>query len=256
MKRLRPRPKNLIYGHHPVVPAIEAHKPIEKILLKKGLASEMAWRMRELGKQYGIPVQVVPVEKLDRLCRNQTHQGVAAFISAIVYQPLEEIVLSVIEQGKTPFVVMLDGVTDVRNFGAIARTAACMGVHAIVVPTRNAAAANADAVKVSAGGLLHVPVCREERLVRTLRLLKQYGLRTIGCSEKASNVVYESKLGEEGICLVFGSEEDGISMQLMKEIETFVKVPIGGAIDSLNVSVAVGMIVSEAVRQRRSSGLD
>jgi 23S rRNA (guanosine2251-2'-O)-methyltransferase len=239
--------KNFIYGHHPVAEAIEAGTSIEKILLRKGYKPE---RIMRLANEAKLPVQFVPEIKLDKLSRNGAHQGVAAFVSAIVYHKLEETILSLQEKEESPLFVMLDGVTDVRNFGAIARTAECLGVHALIVPKQGGAAANGDAVKTSAGALHHISVCREENLVDSLMLLQAYGIPSFACTEKAQESIYDTDFSGP-CCLIMGAEDKGISTSLIKRAEKLVKIPLYGQVSSLNVSVATALVLGEAVRQRR-----
>ena len=238
--------KNLIYGVHPVLEALGSGTSIEKILVRKGNRNES---VEHHARKREIPLQYVPDATLQRLCPNGNHQGVLAFISAITYQSLEDVILAIQDRGEYPLLVMLDGVTDVRNFGAIARTAECMGAHGLVVPIQGSAPANADAVKTSAGALLHLSVCREANLVDALNMMHAYGIQTICCTEKAADSLYELDL-DVPCCLIFGSEERGISKSVLKRVNKLVKVPLKGKVNSLNVSVAVAMAMGEAGRQR------
>jgi len=244
--------KQLVYGMHPVLEALSSGKSIEKIWLKQGLESERMGRIRDAAKERDIPIQFVPEVRLQRFVPNGNHQGIVAMLSAVTYQELENIILQVQEAGEQALFVMLDGVKDVRNFGAIARTAECMGVHTIIVPAQGSAAANADAVKVSAGALNYLPVCRENNLIDSLLLMQSYGIKTYGCTEKAGQNLFAGKFSES-CCLVFGSEEKGMSNQVLKRVDELIGIPLQGSISSLNVSVAVGMVLSEALRQRISS---
>ncbi|MEM8890855.1 MAG: 23S rRNA (guanosine(2251)-2'-O)-methyltransferase RlmB [Bacteroidota bacterium] len=241
--------QHLVYGMHPVLEAISAGKSVEKIWVKQSMSADRLYNIREAAKEKDIPVQFVPEVRLQRFVPNGNHQGVVAMLSSVSYQELEQIILQVQEKGEKPLFVMLDGVKDVRNFGAIARTAECMGAHAIIVPSQGSAAANADAVKVSAGALSYLPVCREGNLVDSLLLLQSYGIETYGCTEKASETLYTSDF-REACCLIFGSEEKGMSKQILKRANHLIGIPLQGEISSLNVSVAVGMVLSEALRQR------
>lgn len=241
--------KQLVYGMHPVLEALSAGKSVEKIWLRQGLESDRIASIREGAKDKDVPIQFVPEVRLQRFVPNGNHQGVVAMLSAVSYQQLEDIILRVQEDGEKPLFVMLDGVKDVRNFGAIVRTAECMGAHAIIVPSQGSAAANADAVKVSAGALNYLPVCREGNLMDSLLLLQSYEIKTYGCTEKASDTLYGGTF-DEPCCLVFGSEEKGMSKQILKRVDHLIGIPLQGKISSLNVSVAVGMVLSEALRQR------
>lgn len=243
--------EHLIYGVHPVKEAIEAGGQVEKILARQDMAPDKIGEWRRLAKEIDVPLQMVPEIKLNKLTRNANHQGVVAMISARPYHGLEETILRINSEGKTPLLVMLDGVTDVRNFGAIARSAECLGADALIVPARGSASFNADAVKVSAGALNHLPVCRVNDLIDASLILQAYDIQTIGLSEKASDTIWETKF-TSAVCLVMGSEEKGISARLLKRISSLVKIPLQGKVDSLNVSVAAGITLAEAKRQRVS----
>ncbi|MEZ4828346.1 MAG: 23S rRNA (guanosine(2251)-2'-O)-methyltransferase RlmB [Bacteroidia bacterium] len=242
---------HLVYGFHSVAEALEAGKPVDKILLRQGNNHGRVGEIRNRAKTLNIPLQMVPEAAFDRICpKGSNHQGVAAFISAVEYQPLEETIMAIQDQGETPLLMMLDGVTDVRNFGAIARTAECMGIHAIIVPAQGAAALNADAVKVSAGALHHLPVCRVGNLVDAVLLMQAYGITTIACTEKAEDSIYQADFTGPA-CIVMGAEDKGISPPLLKRADALTQIPMYGKVSSLNVSVAAGIIMAEARRQRR-----
>jgi 23S rRNA (guanosine2251-2'-O)-methyltransferase len=240
--------ENIIFGIRPIIEAIKAGKEIEKILLQTNLKGENSWELRKLTTELDIPVQYVPIEKLNRVTQ-KNHQGVIAYISPVIYQPLEQIVPSLFENGKTPFLLILDRITDVRNFGAIARTAECAGVHAIVVPSKGSGLINEDAVKTSAGALYKIPVCREENLKTTIEFLKDSGLKIISCTEKGEQLYYEADY-REPLAIIMGSEEDGVSQEYLKRSDAMVKLPVLGEIESLNVSVAAGIVLYEVVKQR------
>jgi 23S rRNA (guanosine2251-2'-O)-methyltransferase len=238
-----------IYGARAVIEAIRAGRTLDKILLRKGLPTELRQEVADLAQANGIPIQVVPVEKLDTLVRDGNHQGVFAFASQIGYTDLEPLLLSLQDRGETPLLLLLDEISDVRNLGAIARTAECMGAHGIVVPEQGSARINADAMKVSAGALNHLPVCRVKHLVDAVYLLQQYGVRLACLTEKASNTVFEADFTGP-VALIFGSEDKGINKRLLKIADDLLRIPIVGEIESLNVSVSVGMALLEVVRQR------
>lgn len=238
----------LIFGIHPVLEALEAGKQIERIYLKKGIASPMIDRIRQISSEDRVPLQEVPVEKLNRLTPGN-HQGVAAQLSPIEYAELSEVMNAVMERGENPLVVVLDGVTDVRNFGAIARSAECAGVHAVVVPVKNAAPVNADAVKSSAGALNIIPVCRVGSIRNTLKYLESYGLQLVAATEKAPKSLFESDL-RGPTAWVMGSEDTGISKEVLKLCKEQVSIPMKGKIGSLNVSAAAAVMLFETVRQR------
>jgi 23S rRNA (guanosine2251-2'-O)-methyltransferase len=195
-----------------------------------------------------VPVQKVPLEKLNRITL-KNHQGVIAFISPVTFQHIEDIIPSIYEEGRMPFIVVLDGVTDVRNFGAIARTCECAGVDAIVVPIKGGAALNGDAVKTSAGALLKIPVCREHNIVNALKFIVSSGIKVVAATEKASQNYTETSMSEP-LAIVMGAEDEGVSPEILRLCDNMVKIPMLGTIDSLNVSVAAGVLIYEAVRQR------
>jgi 23S rRNA (guanosine2251-2'-O)-methyltransferase len=241
----------LIYGIRPVVETIKAGKEFDKIFVQNGLRGEHVSELFALLREAAIPYQRVPVEKLNRITR-KNHQGVVAFTSLIAYQPVEEIVQMVYERGENPLIVVLDGVTDVRNFGAIARTAECAGVHAIVIPEQGAAQINADAMKTSAGALNFIPVAKVKNLSRTLDHLKDSGLQLIAATEKASGYHYSADLTKPTV-IILGSEDDGISPAYLRKADQTIRIPLTGQTASLNVSVAAAVVIYEAVRQRSVS---
>lgn len=241
--------KNLmLFGSRAVIEAIKSGKELEKIFLQNNVSNELTSELKRLIRENNIPFQYVPPEKLNRLS-NKNHQGVIAFLSAITYQSIENILPAVFEEGKTPLVLILDRITDVRNFGAIARTAECAGVDAIIIPAKGAAQINGDAIKTSAGALHIIPVCRSENLKTTIEYLKESGLQIIACTEKSEKYYNETNL-QLPAAIILGSEEDGISDEYLKRSNEKVKIPLMGKIESLNVSVATAIILYEAVRQR------
>jgi 23S rRNA (guanosine2251-2'-O)-methyltransferase len=240
--------QQMIFGLRVLIEAIQEGKEIDKVFVQKGLRGELYMELFALIKEREVPYALVPIEKLNRFTR-KNHQGVVAFISSIEYHKIEQLLPSIYEQGKTPFILVLDRITDVRNFGALARTAECAGVNAIVIPARGGAAINADAVKTSAGALYKIPVCRARFLQDDLKFLKESGLKIIGVSEKAQNAYYEDSYTGP-VALVLGSEEDGISQIYLPLLDGFVKIPMIGTIESLNVSVAGGIIMFEVSKQR------
>ena len=238
----------MIFGVRAVIEAIQAGKEIDKVLVKRDMQGDLSHELFAALKGSFIPVQRVPVERINRITR-KNHQGVVAFISPVAYQRVEELVPFLFEQGKNPLLVLLDGVTDVRNFGAIARTCECAGVDAVVIPARGGASATADAVKTSAGALLRLPVCREQSLTATLRYLKNSGFHLIAATEKG-DYDYTQANYEAPVCIVMGAEDKGISYDNLALCDEWVRIPMFGSIESLNVSVAAGILVYEAVRQR------
>ena len=237
-----------IYGIHAVLEAFQAGKDIDKILLSKTLNDETAREISDRARQLGVPVQRVPVQKIDRITR-RNHQGVLAMLAAVTYYRVEDLVPQLFDEGENPFVVVLDGVTDVRNFGAVARTCECAGVNAIVIPDRESVSVNADAVKTSAGALNYLPVCRERNLVNAVKLLRDSGFKIVGTSDK-QHLPYTKADYTGPVAIVLGSEDKGISPEIMKLCDTQVLIPEFGNINSLNVSVAGGIMIYEVVRQR------
>lgn len=239
---------DLLIGTRPIIEALEAGKEIDKIMIQKGLKSPTFQELWPLIKENDTPYQYVPIEKLNRITR-KNHQGVIAFASAVAFQNLEEIVIRCYERGEDPLLLILDRITDVRNFGAICRTAECMGANAVVIPTRNSAPVNFDALKTSAGALNHIPVCREKNLKDTISFLKEHGIRIIACTEKADDLAYDADLSGPS-CILMGSEDSGISPEYLKLSDLSIKLPMTGKIGSLNVSVATGAVLYEVTRQR------
>lgn len=242
----------LIYGIHAVTEAVRAGKEIDKLFMQDGLRGDLIAQLKQLLREKGILYKTVPPEKLQRLAGSKNHQGVAAFLSPVGFQRIEDVLPALFEAGRVPLLLMLDRVTDVRNFGAIARTAECAGVDAIIIPSRGAAAINADAVKTSAGALHTLPLCREDNLKHTLDYLKDSGVRIAACTEKGSTDHYATDLSGPMV-VIMGSEEDGISGEYLKRADVRVKIPMRGSISSLNVSVATGIVLFEVLRQRATS---
>ncbi len=240
---------NLIYGHHPVVEAIRAGKAVEKLFFQQGVRGELEKEIRHLAKEYGIPLQVVPKEKLNKLAGGN-HQGVAAYLALVDFQSIEDILPLVFEQGQIPLLLMLDSVSDVRNFGAICRSAECMGVHAIIVPQAGSAPANEDAMKSSAGALARVRICRVRSLFSTLEWLQQTGIQIVATALTAQAYpTYEVDFTLP-TAILMGSEGVGVHPKLIKMSDQVVKIPQATDFDSLNVSVAAGILLYESIRQR------
>ncbi|MDR1562416.1 MAG: 23S rRNA (guanosine(2251)-2'-O)-methyltransferase RlmB [Dysgonamonadaceae bacterium] len=239
----------LIFGTRAVIEAIAAGKEIDKILVRRDLQSELARELFTIVKDTNIHVQRVPKERLDRITR-KNHQGIIAFMAAVAYQHLDDIVPFLFEEGKTPLIVLLDGITDVRNFGAIARTCECGGIDAIVIPAHNSVSVTADAVKTSAGALMNIPVCKESSIIDAVRYLKNCGYKIIAATEKAKNI-YTSADMTVPAAIILGGEDTGISADILKICDELVMIPIFGKIASLNVSVAASIMIYEAIRQRK-----
>ncbi len=240
--------KDYIFGIRAIMEALHADQEIDKILLNKEQSSELTKELTELAKLKRVPVTKVPEGKLNRITR-KNHQGVVAYISSIAYASLDNVVDTCFSKGVSPLILILDRITDVRNFGAICRTADVAGVHAVVIPERGSAQINSDAVKTSAGALNFLPVCRVKNLYYTVKDLKKMGLTIVSVTEKTDRAIYAADFSAP-TALIMGSEEDGISQELMGISDEFVKIPMKGHIESLNVSVAAGVVIYEALRQR------
>ena len=242
--------ENIIFGVHPVIEAINAGKAIDKLYIQRDIKGSGLTELRKAVKKNKIVFSHVPIQKINKHTSGN-HQGVLAFISPIELTDIELLVPTLFEAGKTPFILLFDKLTDVRNFGAIARTAECAGVDAIVVPKRESAQINADAIKTSAGALHTIPVCKVDNLTDTAMFLQASGIRIVSCTEKTDNSIYDVDYNTP-TAIVMGSEEFGISNQILKISDDKAKIPLAGEISSLNVSVAAGIILYEAVKQRQA----
>lgn len=242
--------ENYIFGIRPILEAIEKGDEPERILIQKGLQGENFAMLFQKIRQRKIPFQMVPIEKLNRITR-KNHQGVVAFVSLIEYQPLHSLLPLIFEKGETPLLVLLDGITDVRNMGALVRSAECAGAHAVVIPEKGVAPVNADAVKASAGALSRLPICREPNIVSAIAFLKECGLQVIALDEKGPKTIYQSDLNHP-LAIVMGSEEKGVSAAALKMADQVAAIPMKGEIGSLNVSVAAGVVLFETLRQREN----
>uniref|UniRef100_UPI0032172B9B 23S rRNA (guanosine(2251)-2'-O)-methyltransferase RlmB n=1 Tax=uncultured Draconibacterium sp. TaxID=1573823 RepID=UPI0032172B9B len=240
--------EDFIFGTRAVIEAIKKGKTIDKILVKKGLSNELYFELQNLIKENRIAVQHVPVEKINRITR-KNHQGVLAFISPIEFDNIETVLPGLYEEGKTPLILILDQITDVRNFGAIARSAECGGVHAIVIPEKGMARIGGDAIKTSAGAIHHIPICRVNNLFSTIQFLKDSGIHIVAATEKGDKVYTEANFNVP-VGIVMGSEDTGISSQILKITDEQLMIPIKGKIESLNVSVSAALMIYEAIRQR------
>lgn len=238
----------LIFGTRAVIEAVQADKEIDKILIRRDIKNELTKELLEVLRGRGILIQRVPPERLDRITR-KNHQGVIAFISSVTYQKLEDIIPFLYEQGKNPFIVLLDGITDVRNFGAIARTCECAGVDAIVIPSRGSVTVNADAIKTSAGALHSLPVCKERSINEAIRFLQASGVKIFAATEKATEL-YTAVSYDGPVAIVVGAEDTGVANENLRIADHMVKIPQFGTIGSLNVSVASSIMIYEVVRQR------
>lgn len=242
---------DLLFGTRAVIEAVISGREIDKIFVQKTLSNQLIKELQTVSNDYSIPIQRVPPEKLNRIS-GKNHQGVIAFVSPVTFSSLDNIIDSCYRDAKEPFLLILDRITDVRNFGAIARTAESAGVNAIIIPQKNTAAVNADAVKTSAGALNHISLCREPNLLQTLKFIKNYGITTVAMTEKAEKSIYKTEL-KGPIAIIMGSEEDGISNDLLKEVDYLLKIPMIGKVSSLNVSVSAAIGIYEIVRQRANS---
>lgn len=248
------QPSDYIFGIRAVIEAIEAGKEIDKILIKKDISGDLALELLDKARQSHILVQRVPIEKINRITR-KNHQGVVAMMSAVIYHRLDYLIPQLFEERKLPFIVVLDGITDVRNFGAIARTCECAGVDAVVIPRHGSVSVGGDAVKTSAGALHHLPVCREQSTLSAVKLLKDSGFNVVAVSEKA-DTNYTTTDYTCPTALVLGAEDVGISADVLRQCNTFVSIPMFGQIGSLNVSVAAGVLMYEVVRQRLEANME
>ena len=242
--------KDFVFGIQSVMETIKAGTEIDKILMQLDLQKSSKFpEIHQLAKERQIPISRVPLAKLNQITR-KNHQGLIAFISSVRFVSLDNIIRGVFEEGKNPLILILDRVTDVRNFGAICRTAECAGVHAIVIPTKGAAQLGNDAMKTSSGALNFIPVCREVNLAETVQYLQESGIQVIACTEKTDDTLYENDFNQP-CAIIMGSEENGISNDLIRKADRLAKIPIQGQIESLNVSVAAGVILYEVLRQRK-----
>ena len=237
-----------IFGIRAVIEAIESGKSIDKVLIRKDLGGDLARELFAKIKEYGVLTQRVPAERLNRITM-KNHQGVVAIVSPVTYHRLENLLPSLYEEGANPFLIVLDGLTDTRNFGAIGRTADCSGVDGIVIPERNSVSVTPDAVKTSAGGLFYVPVCRERDVISAVRFLKESGVKVVAASEKGAQDYTELDMTVP-VAIVMGSEDVGISQEVLRLCDEIATIPMLGNIGSLNVSVAAGVLIYDVVRQR------
>ncbi len=237
-----------IFGLRAVIEAIRAGKQIDRLLIKQGLQGSLYHELMSEVKTHNIVYQIVPVERIELVTR-KNHQGVLAWLSLIEYQDISSLLPMIFEKGEDPLIVALDGVSDVRNFGAIVRTADCLGAHAIIISEKGSARITADAIKTSAGALHTFPVCREKSIVRSIEYMKSSGLKVICATENSGEEASSSALTGPSV-LVLGSEEKGISRELISLSDHQVKIPMQGNIASLNVSVAAGIFLYEMQRQR------
>jgi 23S rRNA (guanosine2251-2'-O)-methyltransferase len=243
-----PKQDKLIIGRQPLIEAINAGKAIDKILFQKNVEGDSIGAIRHLAKEKNIPIQVVPIEKLNSLSR-ANHQGVMAFVASVVYMDLQQVIDHVVSAGEVPLFVMLDGVTDVRNIGAIARSAVCTGAHAIIIPDKGVGALNEEAMKSSAGALELIHICRVNSLLKAVDSLHLNGIQVFTSEMRAEKNVADLKLNEP-CCLIMGDEGKGVQPYIAKAADQLFKIPMARKFDSYNVSVATGIILYEAMKQR------
>ena len=241
----------LIYGRHPVIDALEEGTNFDKLVLQQGLRGDFEKEIRGYSKRLNIPLQVVPKEKLNRLIKGN-HQGVAGFVALVPYYRLEDLLPTLFER-TSPLLVILDGITDVRNMGAIARSAECLGAHALVIGKKGAAQINAEAIKTSAGALTKLPICRESSLLKATETLQHSGLQVLASSLSAAKALWDIDLTLP-TAVIMGSEGKGVNPALLRSVDETFLIPQAGTTDSLNVSVAAGIILYDAGRQRRAIG--
>jgi len=240
-----------IFGIRAIIEAIESGSTINKIYLQKGLRGELFYELNKLIKTKSLTTSMVPVEKLDRLSKNSNHQGAVAQISPVEFHDLETLIEQTVASGATPLFLLLDQLSDVRNFGAIIRTAECTGVHAIIIQKNGSAPVNAETIKTSAGAAFKIPICKVDHIKDALFLLQASDIKTVAATEKTEDVVYDIELNQP-IAIVMGSEHRGINPSILKMVDYKAKLPLLGEIASLNVSVACGALLYETVRQRLS----
>lgn len=240
--------KDYIFGIRAVIEAIKSGKQIDKLMIKSGLKGELFFELIELVKTMQIPVQYVPNERINRVTM-KNHQGVLAFISPIEFQSIDNILPTVFESGRTPFFLILDKVSDVRNFGAITRSAECAGVDAIIIPEKGSARISGDAVKTSAGALYKIPVCRVKSLSNVIKFLQESGVKIVAATEEANEFYYKTDFTIP-TAILMGAEDTGVAMEHLRVADQMVKIPILGEIESLNVSVAASVLMYEVVKQR------
>ena len=252
MKNFRPqhRPKknSLVIGKKPVIEAIESGKTLDRIYLYNKATGDLVNQVKSLAIRYHIPVNYVPVEKLDSF-NIENHEGCVALLSKIHYYNLQEIILWVVEKGQSPLFLVLDGITDIRNIGAIARTAYSTGVQALIIPDKGVGALNEDAILTSAGALEKLPVCRVNSLMKAIDELHLNGIKVLASEMTAAKTIFELDFNGP-LAIVMGSEEKGIYPALLKQCDEQFKIPMMGGFESLNVSVATGMILYEIMKQR------
>lgn len=240
--------EDFIYGIQPITEALAAGRVLDKVWLAQGKHPSVQ-PLKQALRQAGVPIQEVPIEKIEQTVRGRAHQGVLAFVAQVGYAVLEEVVAQIFEKGQVPLLVLVDGVTDVRNIGAIARTAEGLGAHALLVPTQGSARLGADAMKASAGALNYLPICRVDTAKKAMATLQALGIAVAAITEKAKQPLDEIET-EGPICLLLGDEARGIAPSLLQQADYVAHIPMTGQVASLNVSVAAAIALYEVLRQR------
>ena len=237
-----------IFGIRAIIEAVQAGKEIDKVFVQKDLQGDLMKELLKVLKQKGVNFSYVPVEKLNRL-GNRNHQGAVASISPISFADLDELIATLLEENKKPLFIVLDGISDARNFGAIIRTAECTGVNGIIIPKQGSAPVNGDTVKTSAGAVFNIPICKVDHVKDAVFHLQSCGIKTVAATEKTNNNIYDIDFTEP-VAIVMGSEDKGVNPSVLKVVDEKAKLPMFGTISSLNVSVACGAFLYEVVRQR------
>ncbi len=251
MEDIKSSGETQLFGIRAVLEAIHSGKIIDKVFLQKGLQGSLSRELQKTLKEHRINTAEVPVEKLNRLTR-KNHQGVVAFTSPVAFHDLEELVIATVESGQTPLFLLLDQLSDVRNFGAIIRTAACVGVHGIIIQKKGGAPVSADTIKTSAGAIFSIPICKVDHIKDAIYYMQASGIQVVAATEKTDSLLYETDF-QKPTAIIMGSEGKGVSPAILKLADAKAKLPMVGKISSLNVSVACGAILYEVVRQRFNS---
>ena len=239
---------DIVFGIHPILEGLQSDKNFDKILILNTLRTDQAKEIIEIARERGISLNKVPQQKLDRVTR-KNHQGIIGFIAPIEFQNIEEIIPNLFSEGKTPFLLILDRISDVRNFGAIIRTAECAGVHAIIIPKKGAAQINGETIKTSTGAIFNIPICKVPGIDSVIPFLKDSGIHLVACSEK-TEINYTEVDYSIPLAIIMGSEESGIAISNITKCDSTAKLPLLGVTGNLNVSVAAGIIMYEVIRQR------
>lgn len=242
--------ESIVYGLRAVIEALQAEKPINKVYIQKGISGNLHKELENLARKKKTSISYVPIERLNKLTTNN-HQGAVAFISPVSFRDFNDLIEEILQNVPAPLFLLLDQITDVRNFGAIIRTAECCGVNAIIVPKTGSAPINSDTIKTSAGAAFNIPIAKVDHLKDAIYYLQASNVQTIAATEKGEGTIYDMNL-KPSSAIIMGAEDVGISDAILKLVDQRAKLPIMGKIGSLNVSVACGAILYEALRQRIS----